>query len=568
MTAYPIPDAALDDRLGFVGTAGSGKTYNAGSALERVLTKGGRIIIPDPLGVWWGLGLDADGKSPAPWREKLVVFGGQHGDMPLFEHSGALIGETVAGMAESAILDLSGIGTKAAERRFMLAFLTALYRHATNEPVHLAFDEADMWAPQTVRDREGDANKLLGMMETVVRRGRVRGFIPWLISQRPAVLNKDVLSQVDGLVAFKLTASQDRKAIGDWVSGQADQGQWPAISASLPTLPTGTGIVWLPTRDILATVAFPPKITFDSSRTPKRGERVVKHALKPLDLDKLKKKLAAVEQEAKANDPRHLKAEVARLTRELASAQKGGGAPSWPDQREEVAKLCAELTECQKAMERLTASATELQRRHKLATAALGGESIEIPVAATPQRRATSVVEHHTPAPQARIRDKSMPQSDGSVPSGTRPTLSSLASVYPAGMTRGQLAARVGIKKRGSTFSAYLSKLRTSGLIDERDNLIFASEAGAAAIGDIEPLPGPGPELARSWASKLSGTGPIVEYLLARHPEWIEREEIATALNINPGGSTLSAYVSKLFTAGVVEKSGSAIRLADEVMGG
>jgi hypothetical protein len=66
---HPIPLAALDDRLGFVGTAGSGKTYNAGTGVERLLGSGGRVIIPDPLGVWWGLGLCADGRSPAPWRE-------------------------------------------------------------------------------------------------------------------------------------------------------------------------------------------------------------------------------------------------------------------------------------------------------------------------------------------------------------------------------------------------------------------------------------------------------------------------------------------------------------------
>jgi hypothetical protein len=29
MTRYPIPDAALDDRLGFVGTAGSGQVRAA-----------------------------------------------------------------------------------------------------------------------------------------------------------------------------------------------------------------------------------------------------------------------------------------------------------------------------------------------------------------------------------------------------------------------------------------------------------------------------------------------------------------------------------------------------------
>jgi hypothetical protein len=61
----------------------------------------------------------------------------------------------------------------------------------------------------------------------------------------------------------------------------------------------GQGIVWLPSHGILETVAFPAKATFDSSRTPKRGERVERKKLKPLDLDKLKGKLAAIEDERK-----------------------------------------------------------------------------------------------------------------------------------------------------------------------------------------------------------------------------------------------------------------------------
>lgn len=241
--------------------------------------------------------------------------------MPLFEHSGALIGETVAGMAESCILDLSNLGTKRAEVHFMLAFLTALYRHASNEPVHLVFDEADMWAPQQERDK-GESPKLLGMMETVVRRGRIKGFIPWLITQRPAVLNKNVLSQVDGLIAFKLTASQDRAAIGAWIEGQADRAQGREILDALPTLQRGTGVVWAPARGILETAAFPLKATFDSSRTPTRGERIERRDLKPLNLEALKGKLASLEEEQKASDPRALKAEVQRLTRELAKAEK------------------------------------------------------------------------------------------------------------------------------------------------------------------------------------------------------------------------------------------------------
>jgi hypothetical protein len=313
--SYPIPTAALDERLGWIGTSGSGKTYNAGGGVERLLQARARVVIVDPLGVWWGLRLLADGKTPSPFN--VAIFGGPHGDLPLNEHVGALIGETAATMAESCIIDLSEFGSKSADRRFMAAFLESVYRKANGDPFHLVVDEADLFAPQ--KPQKGD-EVLLGHMENIVRRGRVKGFIPWLISQRPAVLNKNVLSQVDGLIAFMLTASQDRKPLGDWVSAQADEGamardQWPAADASDRH------------RRRLASAApdpqdgpVPAKVTFDSSATPKRGEKRQRRELKPLDLDKLKGKLATVEQEQKANDPRHLKVQ-------------SDGTPTGPQQR-------------------------------------------------------------------------------------------------------------------------------------------------------------------------------------------------------------------------------------------
>ncbi|MES2903230.1 MAG: hypothetical protein V4696_03510 [Pseudomonadota bacterium] len=310
---FPIPDEALDDRLAFVGTSGSGKTYGAGGAVERLLESGARVVVVDPLDVWFGLRLTADGK---PSKHNVVIFGGAHADIPLNDHAGALIGETVAGMKESCIVSLGGMHTKASERRFMLAFLDSLYRKANPskaDPFHVVFDEADLWAPQ--RSTEP---MLQSRMEEIVRRGRIKGFIPWLITQRPAVLSKDVLSQADGLIAFKLMASQDRDAIGGWIEGQADRAVGKEMLASLPTMQRGQGVVWLPGRGILETATFPPKKTFDSSRTPKRGERKQRRDLKPLNIDALKGQLAGLEEEQKANDPAALKAEIIRLTREVA----------------------------------------------------------------------------------------------------------------------------------------------------------------------------------------------------------------------------------------------------------
>lgn len=42
----PIPDAALDDRLAFIGVPGSGKTYGAGIGVEHLLNSGARVVIP------------------------------------------------------------------------------------------------------------------------------------------------------------------------------------------------------------------------------------------------------------------------------------------------------------------------------------------------------------------------------------------------------------------------------------------------------------------------------------------------------------------------------------------
>ena len=106
-----------------------------------------------------------------------------------------------------------------------------------------------------------------------MRCGRIRGFVPWLITQRPAVLHKDVLSQADVLVSMKFTSSQDRDAVGRWIEGQADRAEGRRILGALPRLAQGEGWVGAPSDGVLEQVAFPRIRTFDSSATPLRTER-------------------------------------------------------------------------------------------------------------------------------------------------------------------------------------------------------------------------------------------------------------------------------------------------------
>jgi hypothetical protein len=186
------------------------------------------------------------------------------------------------------VVDVSDLGSAATRRTFMTTFTEALYDSNT-EPLHLVLDEADLWAPQRV---QLDGYDLLGRVEEIVRRGRVRGFVPWLITQRPAVLHKDVLSQADILVSLKLTSSQDRAAVGRWIEGQADQAEGRRILAALPRLGRGEGWVWAPSDGVLARVAFPRIQTFDSSVAPQRMERLAEAAPVPVDLSAIVAALA------------------------------------------------------------------------------------------------------------------------------------------------------------------------------------------------------------------------------------------------------------------------------------
>jgi len=293
-----LPAAALDERLAIVGTSGSGKTYAAKGLVERLLEQGARVCIVDPLGVWWGLRAGPDGGvSPLPCP--VVVFGGRHADVPLDEGMGGALGYLIGTHQVACVVDVSDLGSAAARRSFMTAFTEALYL-ANTEPLHLVLDEADLWAPQRAQP---DGYDLLQRVEEIVRRGRVRGFVPWLITQRPAVLHKDVLSQADVLVSMKLTSSQDREAIGRWIEGQADRAEGRRILAALPRLARGEGWVWAPSDGVLEKVAFPQIRTLDSSATPRREERAtVPNSLAAVDLAAIRAALAGAHVNAR-NEP-------------------------------------------------------------------------------------------------------------------------------------------------------------------------------------------------------------------------------------------------------------------------
>ncbi len=554
---FPIPTTALDDRLAILGTAGSGKTYLTTTAIERLLQSGQRAVCVDPLGVMWGLRLKADGKTSSGFN--LPIFGGRHGDLPLTEHAGALIGETVATMRESCIVDLSELPTKAAERRFMTAFLEAIYRHTDPtkvDPFHLIIDEADRFAPQ--KPPAGDET-MLNRMEEIVRRGRVKGFIPWLITQRPAVLNKNVLSQADGLVLLKLTSSQDRDQVGAWIEGQADRAQGKAILGSLPAMQRGQGVVWIPGRGILETVQFPRKSTFDSSSAPKRGEKRSATALKPLDLGALKERLATVETETKANDPKALKAEIASLRKQMADAvkQKVVADPAALANAEQrgynngcaVGFADGYVKGRDEAFEVVRDAATRIGKLESPVKPRFPHPPPPAPVAQRIERR----------VPNPKVAGSS-PAGRATLPPGERAVL--IAAAQFDGVEREQLTVLTGYKR--SSRDAYIQRLKERGFVSVSGATVSITPEGEAALpDDYEPLP-TGADLRAYWLGRLpEGERRILEVLIDAYPDSIDRASLDTATGYKR--SSRDAYLQRMKAKRLWEADGSLVRAGKEL---
>jgi uncharacterized protein len=422
----------------------------------------------------------------------------------------------------------------------MAAFSEALYE-ANEEPLHLVLDEADLWAPQRpIKGWEG----LLGHIEEIVRRGRVRGFIPWLITQRPAVLHKDVLSQADIIIAMKLTANQDRDAIGALIEGQAGRQEGKRIHGDLPQLQRGEGYVWAPGHGLLDRVAFPAIRTFDSSRTPKRGERIATpRTLAGVDLTAIVAALAAAESKhpGKPNNlPPSRSAEErrrqAQLEQELA------------DSKAHIATLDQENRELKSRLAGISALAA-------------GAEPKQIEADIREEKPRPKIAPKSVPRPRA-VTPNATASNNGIHPAA-RKLLVAAARHAPAQFTWGQLATLAGLKPSGGHFNAGRKDLRAAGYVAETNGLVTATPSGLKTAGEVPPEPSTSAERLAMWCDRLPSPAPeMLRTLAARGDAYTDADELAAALGKKPTGGHWNSGIAVLRNNGLIETDGRRYRTA------
>lgn len=463
-----LPIETVTETIAILAKRGAGKTNTAVVLTEELVAAGQQVIVVDPVGVWYGLRSGADGKSGGI---PVLIIGGDHADLPLTETSGEVIARILVGERQSAVLDLSQL-SKSAARRLMTDFLETLYRVA-REPLHLVVDEADLFAPQRL---PRDMTRLLGAMDDVVRRGRAHGLGVTLISQRPAVLNKDVLGQAEVLIVLRMTNPRDVGAIDEWVRLHADEDQAQDVKKSLPSLPVGTAWVWSPGwLECLERVKVRPRRTFDSSATPRPGVAVRAPRLAAVDVQRLQRKLehattAAVDEPATSGGAAALRQQVVQLRSQVEQLQRRPAEIRIREvpvidhsTRAELADAARQIRDLTEVLTTLAGNITTAMTNHPSNGAALGTESN--PVA---HKRSAPVI-----APPPRT---DQPADSIKLRAGALRMLRVMGDHYPARLSRAQLATLSHMKVSGGTFGTYLSTLRRNGLVTEQNDGAIAAD--------------------------------------------------------------------------------------------
>lgn len=537
---FSIPPDLITQTLAILARKRVGKTYTASVIAEEFCKAKLPFVVLDPTGAWWGLRASSDGKAAG---YPVIIIGGPHGDVPLEPTAGRVIADLVVDHPGYFVIDLSLTNSNAEQDRFATDFAEQLYRRKSRQPdpLHLFIDEADSFAPQ--RPFPGQ-QRMLGAFEAIVRRGGIRGIGVTMITQRPAILNKNVLTQTEVLIVLQTTSPQDRAAVQEWVKSHGTKEQQETFMNSLAGLQKGQAWIWSSAwLNVFKLVKIRARATFNSSATPEVGAaQRVPSILAPVDLEALKGQMAATIEKAKADDPKTLKAKIAQLERDLAAVH------SVPAAQEKV-----EIVEVPLIKD------AELDRLEK-ATAAIGGAAALLAETIGKWKQAISVrhglAEQRRPTAGRQEIRRVQTSAQGNVELGSgglRRMLIALAQ-RPQGLSARSLGVRAGLSSSSGSFGTYLAKGRTNGWIAGDRGCLSITEAGLQVLGDFDPLP-TGKGLLRYWLNELgnSGAARMLEALSVIYPRAMTKEELGAQVNLSHSSGSFGTYLSRLRTLELIE---------------
>lgn len=543
--AVPLDQYASQGNA-ILGIRGSGKSYTGTFLAERLLDAGVPIVAFDPIGIWRYLRVPA---KEGGTGYKVVVAGGEHADIPLPAHGAAEIMRAAMRDGVSIVFDLYDVGMSKADWRRIVESVgkVLLYENKAHGLRHVFIEEAAEFVPQRVTDQGG----VYSVVERLVRMGGNAQLGVTLINQRAEEVNKAVLELCDLLILHRQKGKNSLASLSKWmdvasVSNRVD------VGAVIPILKAGECFVWPEGAESPTRTTIPEKRTFHPDRRQMQKAAAVeaKSADVSAFLATMRENLAHLAKEAEQNDPKLLRAEIAKLKRELEKK------PSTESDRFALDKVWAD------GHDRGKATSIEAVRDHVAKLIELvrkEGDRIVGFLSAgkdAPARAPTSEKALFPKVIMPMVRKAIA--ADSSIPAGERAVLTAIAQ-NAGGVTREQLTVLTGYKR--SSRDTYLQRLGARGFI-VIDSSITATDAGVDALGPaFEPLP-TGEALRAHWMERLpEGERRVLTVIVEAYPNHVDRERISERTEYKR--SSRDTYLQRLSARQLITSERGQVRASD-----
>ena len=265
-----IPGKFITKCCNILAKRGSGKTYLAGVIEEEIAKAGYPMIIVDPMGAHWGI------------RElyPVLIFGGPHADIEIEPHNAELIASAIIDLKFSCLIDLVEWDQDVA-REFVAHFFNKLYQ-LNSTPRHVIVEEADVFAPQS--GGSGATKLAFKALDNLVRRGRGKGIGVTTITQRPAIIHKNILSQADVNIILNLQANRDLKAVEEMIDDDGfDHTARKTIISKIKRFTQGQALLYSPQwLKLTEPIRIRERETFHAGQEPEYGVPAPKVKLKKM----------------------------------------------------------------------------------------------------------------------------------------------------------------------------------------------------------------------------------------------------------------------------------------------
>ncbi|MFW6003616.1 MAG: helicase HerA domain-containing protein [Halanaeroarchaeum sp.] len=230
------------------GKSGSGKSNSASVIIEELLERGFPLLIVDIEGEYYTL----------KERYEVVHIGAtDKADMPLRETEPEQVVTLCLDRNRPVIIDLSEVMDMDPAEYFVDQVITILFSREkeARKPFLVVVEEIHEFLPQ-----QGGLDDLGETLIRIAKRGRKRGLGMAGMSQRPAAVDKEFITQCDWLVWHRLTWKNDTQVVQSILGSEKAQ--------EVQELATGEGIMMTDWDEMIRTVKFRRKRTYDAADTP------------------------------------------------------------------------------------------------------------------------------------------------------------------------------------------------------------------------------------------------------------------------------------------------------------